>query len=152
MRLLLLAAGTRLPEWVNAGYEEYATRLKGDFKLELKEIKHALRMTVVNSQRAYIHPATHYASSKTDPNLPPMGLRVRLKASFDISKMTPAGQVIFKALKKYGMFVADNGSDWFITGSSDDKWTSTVMDGLSTDFRTVHGSDFEVVKTGTIVK
>ena len=119
--------------------------------LDAGEIKHALRFTMNSTQKAYVHPATHQASSKTDPNLPPMGLRVRLRASFDVSTFSPAAQVVLKALKKYGMFVADNGSDWFISGSSEDKW-APVMDSLNADFRKVHGSDFEVVKLGTIVK
>ena len=151
-----LKTGALRPEgWTSAdaaGLPIFPGLARADETLDLKEIKHALRFTVVNSQKAYIHPATHYASSKTDPNLPPMGLRVRLKASFDISKMSAPSQVIFRALKKYGMFVADNGSDWFVSGASDNAWTSTVMDGLVADFRAVHGSDFEVVKTGAIVK
>jgi hypothetical protein len=150
-----LKTGALRPEgWTSAdaaGLPIFPGLARADETLELKEIKHALRFTVVNSQKAYIHPATHYASSKTDANLPPMGLRVRLKASFDISKFSAPSQVIFKALKKYGMFVADNGSDWFISGASDNKWTP-AMDALVADFRGVHGSDFEVVKTGAIVK
>ena len=72
------------------------------------EITHALRFTVSKSQRAYIAPATHYASSSTDPNLPPMGLRLRLKKDFDISAYNGQARVILEALKKYGMIVADN--------------------------------------------
>ena len=73
-------------------------------------INHALRFTVERTQRGYVDPARHFASSITDPNLPPLGLRVRLKASFDISGFTGASRVILKALKKYGMFIADNGT------------------------------------------
>ena len=82
------------------------------------EIRHALRFTVVHTQRGYIHPATHWASSSSDPNRPPMGLRLRLKAGVDISRFPREDRVILQALKTYGMIVADNGSDWFITGGS----------------------------------
>jgi hypothetical protein len=133
-----------------AGLPIFPGLARADEVLEQGEIKHALRFTVVNSQHAYVHPATHYASSKTDTNLPPMGLRVRLKASFDTSTFSASTKVILTALKKYGMFVADNGSDWYITGSSDDKWTP-AMDTLVNEFHNIHGSDFEVVKLGTIV-
>jgi hypothetical protein len=110
------------------------------------EIRHAVRFTVQSTQRAYIHPATHYASSNTDPNAPPMGLRVRLKASYDLSRFTGASKVILTALKKYGMFVADNGSDWYISGATDSRWNDTDLNQM----KTVPGSAFEVVQTGTI--
>ncbi len=87
------------------------------------EIKHALRFTVQTTQRAYLHPATHYASSNTSPSAPPMGLRVRLKASYDLSRFTGASKAILTALKKYGMLVADNGSDWFISEATDARRT-----------------------------
>jgi hypothetical protein len=110
------------------------------------EIKHALRFTVQTTQRAYLHPATHYASSNTNPNAPPMGLRVRLKASYDLSRFTGASKVILTALKKYGMLVADNGSDWFISGATDARWNDNDLNQL----KTVPGNAFEVVQTGTI--
>jgi len=112
------------------------------------EIKHAVRFTVQSTQRAYIHPATHYASSNTNPNAPPMGLRVRLKASYDLSRFTGASKVILTALKKYGMFVADNGSDWFISGATDARWNDNDLNQM----KTVPASAFEVVQTGTIHK
>ncbi len=150
-----LGTGALRPEgWTSAdaaGLPIFPGLARPDEVLDQKEIKHALRFTVVNSQKAYVHPATHLASSKTDPNLPPMGLRVRLKASVDLSAMSPAAKVVFTALKKYGMFVADNGSDWYVSGASDNRWDATVMDGLVGDFKKIHGSDFEVVKLGTIV-
>ncbi len=111
-------------------------------------IRHAVRFTVWRTQRAYIHPATHYASSYTDPNLPPMGLRLRLKASYDISGFTGQARVILEALKKYGMIVADNGSSWYITGATDPHWDDDDLDQL----KTVPGSAFEVVYTGPIIK
>lgn len=107
-------------------------------------IHHALRFTVSTSQRAYMHPATHYASSNTDPDLPPMGLRLRLKQSFDITPFSPAVQVILTALKTYGMFVADNGSDWYISGAPSESWDDDALHEL----HDVPGSAFEVVDTG----
>jgi hypothetical protein len=107
-------------------------------------INHALRFTVSRTQRGFIHPATHFASSSTDPNLPPMGLRLRLKASFDVTRYTGQARVVLDALKKYGMFVADNGSNWFITGASDSRWNDDDLNQL----KSVPGSAFEVVNTG----
>ncbi len=119
-------------------YEEVAIK---------KEINHALRFTVQNSRNAFVHPATHGASESYDSNLPPMGIRVRLKSSFDISKFTPNIQVILKALKKYGMFLADNGSNWYISGSPDSRWSDEELNQI----KTIKGSNFEVVKMRTVV-
>jgi hypothetical protein len=110
------------------------------------EIRHALRFTVRRTQRAYVHPATHFASSNTDPNLPPMGLRVRLKASYDIARFSGAARVILVALRRYGMFVADNGSDWFISGETNTAWNDDEIEPL----KTVPGSAFEVVRLDEI--
>lgn len=110
------------------------------------EIRHALRFTVAQTQAGYIYPATHYASSSSNPALPPMGLRLRLKASYNISTYTGAALVILTALKKYGMIVADNGSSWFITGAPDTRWNDAELEQL----KSVPGSAFEVVETGTI--
>ncbi|MBI1279888.1 MAG: hypothetical protein GC179_17305 [Anaerolineaceae bacterium] len=110
-------------------------------------INHALRFTVHDSQRAYILPATHFASSSTNANLPPMGLRVRLKASFDISGYTGASKIILQALKTYGMIVADNGSSWFISGATDNRWNDDDLNQL----KGVPGSAFEAVNTGSLV-
>jgi hypothetical protein len=107
-------------------------------------IDHALRFTVSRSQRAYLHPATHWASSSTDPDLPPMGLRFRLKASFDVSGYTGEARVVLNALKEYGMIVADNGSNWFISGAQDPRWNDDDLNQL----KSVPGSAFEVVDTG----
>jgi hypothetical protein len=111
-------------------------------------IQHAIRFTVSKTQEAYIHPATH-AAGTNDATLPPMGLRVRLKASFDTSAYSGPTKVILTAMQQYGMILADNGSDWFFTGDSDDGWTP-LIDKLVTDFRSVFGSDFEAVDTGPI--
>jgi hypothetical protein len=107
------------------------------------EINHAIRFTVSLSQRAYIYPATHFASSSTDPNRPPMGLRFRLKAGYDISGFSPPIQVILRAFKKYGIMMADNGSNWYISGAPDDRWDDDVLQEL----RNVTGADFEAVQT-----
>jgi hypothetical protein len=110
------------------------------------EIRHALRFTVSRTRRAYVHPARHFASTRTDATLPPMGMRVRLKASYDVSGYPPSAQVILRALKKYGMIVADNGSDWFLSGAPDARWSDAELNTL----KSVHGRDFEVVKMGAV--
>ena len=109
-------------------------------------IDHALRFTASKTRRAYVYPARHYASSLTDPALPPMGLRVRLRASFDTSGFPVQARVILDALKRYGMVVADNGSDWFISGVPDTHWSNDALHTLGQ----VKGSDFEVVDPAAI--
>lgn len=116
-------------------------------EVEAGAIMHALRFTVRRTRRAYVHPARHWASSDPSPSLPPMGMRVRLKASFDISGFPPKAQVVLRALRKYGMFVADNGSDWFLSGTADARWNDSEMNAL----KTVRGGDFEVVAMGAVV-
>jgi hypothetical protein len=108
-----------------------------------KEINHAIRMTVQLSQKAFIFPARHYASSSTDPARPPMGLRFRLKSGFDINSFSPEVQVILRAFKKYGLIVADNGSNWYISGAPDSRWNDDNLSELSR----VKGSDFEAITT-----
>jgi len=113
-------------------------------------IKHALRFTMDTTSNFYIHPATHAASSSGLPN-PPMGLRVRLKASYAIpSTATAEAKVILQAMKTYGLILADNGSDWYVTGDSDDGW-EPLMDGVINALSRVKGSDFEVVDTGPTI-
>jgi hypothetical protein len=107
-------------------------------------IDHALRFTVERTRCAYISPARHYASSLTDSDLPPMGLRVRLKASFDVAGFPKQARVVLTALKRYGMLVADNGSSWYISGAPDRRWSNDDLHALGR----VKGSDFEVVQTG----
>jgi hypothetical protein len=107
-------------------------------------INHAIRVTFSTTQRAYIHPATHWASSDTDPDLPPMGLRLRLKAGYDISGFSGHARVILEAMKRYGLIVADNGSNWFFTGASDSRWDDDDLNQI----KEVPGSAFEVVDTG----
>ena len=104
-------------------------------------IDHALRFTVQRTRRAYVFPARHFASDSTDPNLPPMGLRLRLKAGFDVSGYPRQARIVLVALKRYGMLVADNGADWYITGAPDARWSNDQLHALGR----VKGSDFEVV-------
>ena len=112
------------------------------------EIAHALRFTVSRTRRAYISPARHWASTDTSSLRPPMGMRVRLKAGVNISTYPASAQVILRALKKYGMIVADNGSDWYVTGTADARWN----DGELNTLKALRGSDFEVVRMTGIVK
>jgi hypothetical protein len=111
-----------------------------------RRITHALRVTVRRTQQAYVAPARHYASSDTDPDLPPMGLRLRLKASYDLSPFNGQARVILQALKTYGLIVADNGSDWYITGAPDRRWNDDNLHTLGQ----VPGSAFEAVRTGPL--
>lgn len=106
------------------------------------EITHAMRVTVRNTQRAYVAPATHFASNKTDENLPRMGERLRLKADFDISGFSPQVQTILKGLKKHGMLVADNGIEWALSCTPDER-----IPALHEELRKVKGSAFEVVQS-----
>ena len=109
-------------------------------------INHALRFTVPTTRRAFVLPATHWASNVTDLNAPPMGTRLRLKASFNVSSFPADDQVILTALKKYGMILADNGSGIFISGTPDNNWNNTDLNML----KTITASNFEVVEMGTI--
>ena len=130
-----------------AGLPIFPGLVRYDEVFEQGEIKHALRFTAQNTRHAYVYPARHYASNDTNPNRPPMGMRVRLKASFNISTFSPRIQVILRALKKYGMFLADNGSNWYISGAPDPRWSDNELNAL----KTIAGSNFEVVQMGTIV-
>jgi hypothetical protein len=118
-----------------------------DEVVEQGAILHALRFTVRHTQRGYVFPARHFASTDTSPARPPMGMRVRLKAAFDLSGFPPSARVILQALKTYGMIVADNGSDWFISGTPDPRWDDAELNTL----KQVPGSSFEVVRMGTVV-
>jgi hypothetical protein len=109
-------------------------------------INHALRFTAQSTQRAYIWPARHFASAIRDANVPPMGQRFRLKASFDISRFPASDQVILTALKKYGMILADNGSNWYLSGTTDTEWDDEALEQL----KTLQGSDFEAVDVSSL--
>ncbi len=104
-------------------------------------VDHAMRFTVRRTRRAYVAPATHFASRSNDASLPRMGERFRLRQDYDVSGFSPHVQAILKGLKKHGMFVADNGSDWFLSVAPDER-----IQGLN-ELRRVHGRDFEVVAT-----
>lgn len=127
-----------------AGLPVFAGLARYDEVAEQKEITHALRFTVTKSRRAYVAPARHWASRSDDPKLPPMGMRVRLKADYDISRFSGSAQVILMALKRYGMIVADNGGDWFISGAPHPNWNDGELETL----KRVKGGDFEVVLMG----
>jgi hypothetical protein len=109
-------------------------------------IDHALRFTAVRTRRAYIYPARHYASSSTDPSLPPMGLRVRLKADVSIAGLPPQARIVAQAMKTYGLILADNGSNWYIGGAPSPHWSNDQLHALGA----LTGSDFEVVDTSKL--
>jgi hypothetical protein len=106
-------------------------------------IDHALRFTAPRTRRAFVYPARHYASSSDDPGLPPMGLRVRLRASFDISRFPPQSRVLLRALQRYGMILADNGAPWYVSGAPSPGWDNDDLHQL----HRVHGDAFEVVRS-----
>ena len=109
-------------------------------------IDHAIRFTAPRTRNSHIFPARHHASSSSDPNLPPMGLRVRLKNSFNINGFSPRNRVILKAMKEYGMILADNGSPWFFSGVSDTRWNDDELNQL----KRILGNNFEAVDTSTL--
>jgi hypothetical protein len=111
------------------------------------EIRHAIRFTAPNSQKGYILPATHHAG-KDNTDYPPMGLRVRLKANYDISQLPGQAKVIAQAMKTYGMILADNGSSWFFQGATDPRWNDDELNNL----KDIPGSAFEAVETGPILR
>jgi len=110
-------------------------------------IHHAIRFTVPQTQRAYVWPARHYASSLTGSQYPPMGARFRLKASFNISTFSPANQIILKALQTYGMMLADNGSSWYLSGAPDSRWDNSDLHLLGN----ITGSSFEAVDVSPLM-
>jgi hypothetical protein len=118
-------------------------------EVESGAIHHALRFTVSASRAAFLPPANHWASSSTAADYPPMGMRVRLKASYAIpSSFSKESKVILQALKTYGMIVADNGSDWYISGATDDRWSNLP---LYAEMASVTGSNFEVLRMNGLV-
>lgn len=116
-------------------------------EVESGVITHALRFTVPRTQRAYVWPARHQAGASSDPSLPPMGLRFRLKASVDISGYSATNRVILTALKRYGMFLADNGSAWFLSGAPDPRWNDDDLHALGG----ITGADFEAVDEAALM-
>ncbi len=130
------AAG--LPIW--AGLVRYEEVAKG-------HIDHALRITVPRSRNSYLWPARHAASSSGDAALPPMGLRLRLKSSVDISRLPQQARIVAEAMKRYGVIVADNGSPWYLSGAPDERWSNDALRGL----KQLRGSDFEAVDTSSLM-
>jgi hypothetical protein len=130
-----------------AGLPIFPGLVRYDEAVERGEIRHALRFTCPTTRRAYIHPARHWASSRTDASLPPMGMRVRLRADFDMSGFPAPVRVILTAMKRYGMLLADNGSGWYVSGAPDARWNDEELGAL----KRVPSSAFEVVRMGQIV-
>lgn len=146
----LKSNGLRPAGWTSAdaaGLPIFPGLVRYEEAVERGAIQHALRFTVRRSRRAYVHPARHFASSLRNSNLPPMGMRVRLKANYDTSGFPPVAQVILTALKRYGMFVSDNGGDWFLSGAPDPRWDVEALSML----KVVKGRDFEVIQMGAVV-
>lgn len=139
----LLSNSLRVATWTSAdaaGLPIFPGLVRYD-EIVAGEIRHALRFTVPKTQKAYVWPARHYASSLTGAQYPPMGVRFRLRADFDMSGFSPTNQIILRALKKYGMMIADNGSAWYLSGAPDSRWNNDDLHNLGA----IHGSDFEVV-------
>lgn len=137
---------TRPAGWTSAdaaGLAIFPGLVRADEVLEKKVIAHALRFTVKVTRRAYVWPASHFASDKTDPDLPPMGMWVRLKSSYSIDGFSEPVQVILRALKKHGMILADNGSNLFVSGAPDGRWDGDVL----REMKRVKARDLEVIKT-----
>jgi hypothetical protein len=109
-------------------------------------INHALRFTVSETRNTFVYPARHQASSNSDPSLPPMGMRFRLRAGFPVSRFPKQSRVVLRALQRYGMLVADNGSDWYLSGAPSKGWNNDDLHSLGG----VKGSDFEVVDTSSL--
>ena len=129
-----------------AGLPIFAGLIRYD-EIQRGYINHAIRFTAPATQAGFIHPATHFASSSSNPDLPPMGLRLRLEASFDISHFPRVARIILEAMKRYGLILADNGSPWYFQGATDPRWNDAALDTL----KTVPGSAFQVVETGPIL-
>src|SRR5271155_2994086 len=144
----LLADGQRPLTWTSAdaaGLSVFAGLARYD-EVASGAIKHALRFTLQNSRAAFVPPASHWAATTSNANAAPMGMRLRLKASFDISGFSAANQVILTALQQYGMIMADNGSNMYISGAPDDRWDNDDLHNLGQ----ITAADFEVVQMNPI--
>jgi len=129
-----------------AGLSIFAGLIRYD-EIKRGQINHAIRFTASTTQAGFIHPATHFASSSTNPALPPMGLRLRLEASYPIATFPRTDRIILQAMKTYGLILADNGSPWYFQGATDPRWNENVLDLL----KSVPGSAFQAVETGPIL-
>jgi hypothetical protein len=130
-----------------AGLPIFPGLVRYDEVVEQGEIRHALRFTCPSTRRAYVPPARHWASGNSSPALPPMGMRVRLRSGFDTSSFPSEVRVILEALKKYGMFLADNGSGWYVSGAPDPRWDDNRLGAL----KTVPSTAFEVIRIEGLV-
>jgi len=146
-----LTTNTQRPAgWTSAdaaGLPIFPGLVRYDEVVEQAEIRHAIRFTARYTRRAYVAPARHFASSDTSSARPPMGMRVRLKAGVDMSGYPASARVVLQALKTYGMILADNGSNWFISGAPDARWNDAELNTL----KRIRGSDFEVVAMGPVI-
>ena len=141
---------TRPAGWTSAdaaGLPIFPGLVRHDEAVGAGVIRHALRFTCPRVRRAYVAPARHWVHNLADPDLPLMGMRVRLKKAFDVSKFPPVARVVLEALKAHGMLLADIGGPWFISGAPDSRWDDDALSSL----RRVKGRDLEVVKMGRIV-
>lgn len=146
----LTSNAQRTAKWTSAdaaGLPIFPGLVRYEEVVVAKVVKHAFRFTCTNTRHGYVAPASHYASDKTDAKYPPMGMRVRLKAAFDISGYPASVQPILQALKTYGMLLADNGGPFFISGAPNQSWSDDDLHTL----KQVKVSDLEVVKMGTVV-
>ncbi len=140
----------RPPGWTSAdaaGLPIFPGLVRFDEVVHDQVVRHAFRFTVVKTRRGYVFPARHFASPHTDADLPPQGMRVRLRKVFDVSRFPPQARVILTALKTHGMILADNGGDWFLSGAPDPRWDD---EDLAT-MKRVKVRDFEVIRMGEVV-
>jgi hypothetical protein len=107
------------------------------------QLEHAIRVTFDSTRNAWVHPASHCAGDTSDPNAPSMGTRLRLKAGYGLGSFSGGAKAIVEAMKRYGLIVADNGSNWYFSGSSDRRWDDENLDQL----KRIPGSAFQVVKS-----
>jgi hypothetical protein len=145
----LLSHALRPRTWTSAdaaGLPIFAGLVRYD-EILAGEIRHAIRFTAPQTRREFVWPARHYASSLTGSQYPPMGARFRLRANFDISTFSPTNQIILRAMKKYGIMLADNGSAWFISGAPDSRWNNDDL----RDLLRVKGSDWEAVDVSPLM-
>jgi hypothetical protein len=146
-----LFGDTRRPAgWTSAdaaGLPIFPGLVRYDEVVELGKIEHALRFTARKTRRAYVAPASHWASAQTDASLPPMGIRVRLKATIDPNTFSARVRPIIVALKRYGMILSDNGGPFFVSGAPDPRWDDAELASL----KKLRGRDFEVVRMGSVV-
>lgn len=131
-----------------AGLPIFPGLVRYDEVVQRGVIDHAVRFTCPRTQRGFVAPARHYASADPSPLLPPMGMRVRLAASFDVSAYPADVQVILRGLKRYGMILADNGAGWYVTGAPDPRWNDDHLDAM----KQVPSSAFEVVQMGAVTR